>query len=390
VFVKLFTGLPGAGKTAQLVAEIVRLAKDEPHRPIYALGINGLKDGLAIPLTMEQLHRWWEELPRGSIIAIDECQEEHLMPKDNGRPAEWVQRIAKVRHFGMTFLLTTQHPANMSAFVRRLVDQHVHTVCKFGTKVISRYTWGRCMDEPEKRRAQKEAIEDIGTLPAEVFNLYTSSQLHTRKARIPRKVYYFVALVVAAVAAVVSVPFLVRRAQQHNVESISGQAAPASGSTAPTPASARRDDGDPDQRLRRENFVEWMRPRVDGLPWSAPMFDHLEVRAQPRLFCMAVDDGRCICHTEQGTRYAVEANRCRQIVADGLYNPFADAIAADHRESRQERPSGEAASPRRSADLPATVDAGGALRRARATATAYTPPTYGEWNPDPFSASTKR
>ena len=86
----------------------------------------------------------------------------------------------------------------------------------------------------------------------------------------------------------------------------------------------------------------------------------------------------------------MEANRCRQIVADGLYNPFADALASDRQESLQERPSGEAASPRRSADLQATADAGGPSRReARATATSYTPPTYGEWNPDPFSGSAK-
>jgi zona occludens toxin len=113
--VKLFTGLPGAGKTASLVAEMKRLAKDEPHRPIFQMGINGLKDGIAIELTMEQLHNWREELPPGSIICIDECQEEHLMPKDLGKPARWVQAITKVRHDGIDFLLTTQHPQNMSA-----------------------------------------------------------------------------------------------------------------------------------------------------------------------------------------------------------------------------------------------------------------------------------
>jgi zona occludens toxin len=109
--VALFTGLPGAGKTAQLVAEIVRLVETEPGRPIFAFGINGLKEGLAIPLTEEMLHKWWE-LPPGSIIAIDECQEDGsnvdqpvaLMPKDRGLPAAWVQKISKVRHYDGFFV----------------------------------------------------------------------------------------------------------------------------------------------------------------------------------------------------------------------------------------------------------------------------------------------
>src|ERR1700735_4149615 len=97
--VKLFTGLPGAGKTACLVAEIIHLRETQPDRPIYARGINGLAPGLAEQLSDELLHKWWE-LPPGSIICIDECQEPGLMPQDKGQPSAWVQRITKVRHEG--------------------------------------------------------------------------------------------------------------------------------------------------------------------------------------------------------------------------------------------------------------------------------------------------
>ncbi|MHA6203492.1 zonular occludens toxin domain-containing protein [Dyella soli] len=383
MFVKLFTGLPGAGKTAQLVNELVRLSRDEAHRPRYYMGINGLADGVAIPATQAQLERWWEEFPPGSIIAIDECQEEHLMPKDRGNPSAWVQRIAKVRHYGMTFLLTTQHPANMSAFVRRLVDQHVHTVCKFGTSVISRYTWGRCMDDPEKGSAQKASVEDIGTLPKEVFELYKSSQLHTRKPRIPRKVYYLAALVVTGIASVVAVPALIKRAQARNMESIQGKTAIAEPGKAPV----TREQPDPGEQLRREDFAKWMRPRVDGLPWSAPMFDHLQVKAVPNLFCVAVDDGRCTCHTEQGTRYAVPADRCRRIVADGLYNPFVEGLqTAQEQASRNRGRSGEPQAPT-GHDLGTIDESSAPAHKERGTATAYTPPEYHQWNADPWGSA---
>ena len=53
--VALFTGLPGSGKTASLVKRLVDLQKKEPGRPVFAFGINGLKEGLAIPLTEDML-----------------------------------------------------------------------------------------------------------------------------------------------------------------------------------------------------------------------------------------------------------------------------------------------------------------------------------------------
>lgn len=378
MFVKLFTGLPGAGKTAQLVAEMVRLSKEESHRPLFAMGINGLKEGLATELTMEQLQEWWE-LPPGSIIAIDECQEEHLMPKDQGKPKAWVQRIAKVRHHGMTFLLTTQHPQNMSAFVRRLVDQHVHTVNKFGTAVIARYTWGRCMDDPEKRSVQKSAIEDLGTLPAEVFELYKSSQLHTRKRRIPRKLYMMVALFALAVTSVVALPFVFMRAQHAGEDKPATVDVPKPAEPSPTWAgggsrsSGREAMEDQNEAMRRDDYVRWMTPRVPGQPWTAPAFDHLQVQAQPRVFCVASETGDCHCRTEQGTRYETDLNVCRAMVKEGgPYNPFQpppDLV----RDNGRERATPVAASPPASPAM--AVAAGGLSGWDRSIGPpSYTPP----------------
>lgn len=370
MFVKLFSGLPGAGKTAQLVAAMLKMQRDEPGRPLFAMGINGLKEGIATPLTMEMLHEWWE-LPSGSVICIDECQEEHLMPLDGGRVPHWVQRIAKVRHHGMTFMLTTQHPKNMSAYVRRLVDQHVHTVNKFGTSVIARYTWGRCMDEPEKGSIQKAAIEDIGTLPKEVFDLYKSSSLHTRKRRIPRKVYMFFGLALTAIAAMVATPILIKRAHdQSQVAVTAGVTDDASTLSARAKAPDRQAV---DESLRVTDYPKWLRPRVEGQPWTAPAFDHLQVRAEPRVFCVANEDGGCHCRTEQGTRYEVAADMCRTMVREGgAYNPFQEPVDVA-REERRQRTATEAAL------LPATAAEGqggptsSAWNRMVGTAV-YTPP----------------
>ena len=372
--ITLFTGKPGAGKTAQLVAEILKMQKEEEGRPIFALGINGLRADLAAELTMEQLRKWWE-LPPGSIVCIDECQEEHLMPRDRGTPAEWVQRLAKVRHYGMSFLLTTQHPANMSSFVRRLIGRHVHTVRKFQSGVVQRFEWEGCADDPESRAARKQSTETVGTLPKEVFDLYKSSQLHTMKKRLPAKLYWFVLAVVVALVAAVSVPFVLKHAQKKNVELIGGGGAAA---TPATQAAASRDSAD--LALRQNDPSKWMTPRVEGMPWTAPMFDGLAVTARPRLFCIASEDD-CICNTEQGTRYAVKPGTCRVIATSGVYDPFREP----EREERQDgwrRP--DQAQPPAGGVRPAAFGVPGPLAD-RSTATPYTPPTYGRWVADAFS-----
>lgn len=379
--VALFTGLPGAGKTATLVKRIMELRDKEPGRPVFARGINGLKEGLAIELTDEVLHRWWEQ-PAGSIFAIDECQEEHLMPKDRGNPAEWVQRITKVRHHGMDFLLTTQHPCNMSAYVRRLVDSHTHSVMR-SKGVRQTFSWMRCIDDPDSRREKKHAEMSFAPLPKEVFELYKSSSLHTMKVKTPRIVYIAAAMVVAAVALAVVIPY---RLHKH-IE-------PASVATSEAVKPSDKLSAE-DAALRQTDYGKWMRPRVPGVPWTAPAFDGQTVKAEPRLFCIAVDDGRCTCQTEQGTRYEVEAVTCRNVARDGIYNPFVgpadggeSAGTAGHRESARSRqeaalpPDGPGAASSTmafadgtSVDLP---------HGSRQTATPYTPPEYHAWNSDPW------
>jgi hypothetical protein len=370
--VTLFTGLPGAGKTATLVKTIVELRAKEPGRPIFQLGINGLKDELAIPLTEEQLHKWWE-LPPGSIICIDECQEDgsnpdqpdSLMPKDRGAPAAWVQRITKVRHHGMDFLLTTQNPSNMSAYVRRLVDRHVHSVVR-AKGIRQTYEWQRCIDDPDNRREKKNAQMSFASVPKEVFDLYKSSQLHTMKVRTPRKFYYMLALLLVAIGLAIAIPYRLHKAT-HEV----GKMAPSAGAMSEAGAEA----------MRQHDYAKWAQPRVAGIPWTAPAFDGLKVAAHPRMFCIAVDDGRCSCLTEQGTKLDTPVKVCRGVAAAGIYDPFLEPPDDGHQSrTGDERPQRrEAALPPAAKGAAPVVGAAGPVMSgddggSRATARAYVPP----------------
>jgi hypothetical protein len=364
--VQLFTGLPGAGKTLGLVQELVRLQTASPERPLFARGINGLKEGVAAELTDEMLEKWWE-LPPGSILAIDECQDEGLMPKDRGNPAAWVQKITKVRHFGMDFLLTTQHPQNMSAYVRRLVDRHVHHERKWNTTVVKRFVWNRCMDDPEKRGQQKMAEGSIWTFPKELFDYYKSSSLHTMKKKIPFKFWVLILIIVVTLSAFVAIPIVYHRL----TDKVSAPAADVgAGSAEKKPDSVVTKAKELVEDMRTSDPAKWMAPRVPGAPWTAPAFDGRQVAAEPRIFCLASEEGHCLCHTEQGTRYQLDLKVCRRLVQDGgIYDP---TRAPQEALAGQQQPPVQPQAPPAAVPASALRGAGG-YDRAVGTAT-YTPP----------------
>lgn len=392
--VKLWTGLPGAGKTAQMIAKILEFKKAHPERPVFVVedpdpskrcNINGLDPSVADVITLDQLRRWWE-LPPGALICIDEAQEDQFFPLDRGQPAEWVKRLSKVRHEGMDFWLTTQHPNLISSYVRRLVDQHVHCVRKFNSTVVRRYTWGRCIENCEKASSQKGAVAEWGNLPSEVFHLYKSSNAHTMKTRIPAKAYFLVACVVVALGCLVGLPIAWHHLKDTTKGGVKGAVPVAQSAAKPL------ETVDPEKQaasLRQTDYAKWTRPRVDGIPWSAPMFDGLTVQAQPRVFCVAVDDGRCSCVTEQGTRYQVKPEMCRSIARDGLYNPFqGQSDSTAHTEAHQPSPTPGKPQARPEGAAGDSGESASAGWPGGVGSQSYVPPAFpGSWNADAFGAA---
>lgn len=69
---------------------------------------------------------------------------------------------------------------------------------------------------------------------------------------------------------------------------------------------------------RPDDLLAYFKPRIEGQPWTAPAYDSRPVAADPEVYCIAVDDGRCSCMTEQGMRYEMDKKICRSIVANGV------------------------------------------------------------------------
>lgn len=134
---------------------------------------------------------------------------------------------------------------------------------------------------------------------------------------------------------------------------------------------------------RPDDVAKWLKPRLAGQPWTAPAYDGRQVASEPEVYCIAVEDGRCNCVTEQGTKYVVEPKICRSIAADGVYNP-----------TRAPRQDGQQVQSRASEPRPLASESGGPTQGqwpAGVGNQSYTAPgTPGSWKSDPFGGGAAR
>lgn len=187
--IELITGAPGAGKTTYAVAK--RLAVEagkkiktedgaEVERRLVCAGFRGLvvpHERLPHKLTGETtstadvakwnalkpdledapvherlpgepaqdvpaiVENWWLWCKPGDLIAIDEAQ--FVAPRGTmGRkPPLWIQKLEVHRHYGVDFLIVTQHPQLIDTTIRALVGLHRHVRAVMGSPVCMVYVW---------------------------------------------------------------------------------------------------------------------------------------------------------------------------------------------------------------------------------------------------------
>lgn len=368
--IRLFTGLPGAGKTLSLVAELVRLKKVEPDRPVYVCGIDGLKDGYGI----ECDPREWESFPDGSIVVVDEAQK--IWPSRGLKAVSpSVQALSEHRHRGFDFLLCTQSPGYLDSYIIGLVQEHVHVVRRWGGKRVDRYIWQEACKDVKSTSMRQRAQRTKWKYPKECFDLYKSASLHTVKRKIPFRVMMIPVLLLVA-------GFLgwfgMRR----------GALEDATGRTAGAVNTVQSADGMAGGRrggrgwATPEDYVKAHIPRVANQPWSAPVYDDQAVQAHPDLLCIEYElpsepgTMLCTCYTEQVTPYRIGSlAECRTYARHGVYNPRRSpvgAVASDSSTSGES--SSSLSSPKSSAAVSSPVAGGSWSRSGSAIATPYHPP----------------
>lgn len=344
--IKLYTGLPGAGKSLSLVAELASMHKREPGRPVYAYGIDGLRDGLAEPCDP----RKWEDLPDGSIVVVDEAQK--VWPaRRAGDPPPHVAAFSEHRHRGFDFLIATQNPQFLDSYIRGLVETHTHVVRRWGGKTVDRYVWQEGQSNVKSRSVRAAGQRQRWKYPRECFDLYKSSTLHTVKRRLP---WQYWAMIAAAVLAIPVGWYAVHRVV--GLRHLERDALPQS--SAPVDSAGRSQllgGGEKHRWSSPADYVTDHLPRVANQPWSAPVFDGEPVAAKPDLLCVEHENPRragemlCNCYTEQVTPYRVGSlEECRRYARDGVYNPRRVPLSAERfarsgfrdGEDRQRKPGG--------------------------------------------------
>jgi zona occludens toxin len=113
-------------------------------------------------------------------------------------PAE-IAALETHRHKGVDFILITQHPMLIDQNVRRLIGRHEHVRRIFGMQRALVYQWDGCQSDVSRLAG---GTRSVFTYPKKAFELYKSSELHTKpKYKIPAFFLFPVAVVALAVVA---------------------------------------------------------------------------------------------------------------------------------------------------------------------------------------------
>jgi len=265
VTIELVTGVPGAGKTLYSLAKKVRplvgkkitlsdCLDSETGKALEVerrLMVCGIRD-LLLPheiVDVAPTHDPWESVSRhpgekphdvpnmvqnwwlwcqpGDVIVIDECQRVFRPSAAGQKIPAFIRHLETHRHYGVDFILITQHPQLIHANVRNLIGHHEHVRRIFGGAGTMVYEWDHCT-HPDRT---KQASGRLWRHDKSAFGLYKSAEVHTKvKHKIP-------GAVMVAAAGFLALPFAGyqvydRMTQRYGADAVAA-AGPASSPSAP-------------------------------------------------------------------------------------------------------------------------------------------------------------
>lgn len=138
--------------------------------------------------------RKWFELPRTSVIFIDECQQ-YFPPRGVGSTKpKHISEFETHRHKGYDIHLVTQDRMLLDVNVRKLANRHIHYHNPFGGKRVTRYEGSKSFDSDnyfDLKNTEKSFIKR----PTFLYGSYFSAEIHTHQFKVPKMAFVGVALV---------------------------------------------------------------------------------------------------------------------------------------------------------------------------------------------------
>lgn len=191
--ITLITAPPGSGKTMLAVKMILAAVKE--GRPVFA----NIK-GLTIP-EVQPAPDDWRETPHGSLVVYDEAQEIFPSTGKPGRPDDpRLQAMEVHRHTGHDLVFVTQAPTFVHHHIRKLVGEHKHLHRGMGRKGSIVYTWENQVGDFADARSRAKANTESFKFSRDLWQHYQSATIHTHRFRIPSRLLWLAAAVVAILA----------------------------------------------------------------------------------------------------------------------------------------------------------------------------------------------
>lgn len=332
----LRTGGNGSGKTLFTLQDVrklqletgrpvcynIRPANDpkKPSKPYSNLKQATIDEFGWKPFRFEE----WESQQVGTIFLVDECHYDLPKRPASAKEPTHIARLTEHRSYGFDFFLLTQHPKNIDAFVRNLVQApgwHQHVKRLAGAAPISNFVqWDAVELQCEKFGSGKNAQVKTRSFPREVYSWYDSAEIHTGKLRIPKQ-YFIIAACAVAVPTLLYLGFSKALGWGGASTKNPASAGPASSSLASAGGGSAAGAVKPKTTAE---YIDSYRPRIAGLMHTAPAYDEL---TRPRRVpvpsaCVDMASKGCKCYTQDATPYPVDLNMCRQLVAHGAFLAF--------------------------------------------------------------------
>lgn len=344
----LITGVPGAGKTSNMLWDFLQDTSGRPRFCTPIRGFDPIAHGVGELDTLEH----WQDLPDGALVLVDECQQ-YLRPrKSGGVLPDWIAAFETHRHRGFDFWFITQNPGLIDSHVRKLVQSHVHFHRAFNMKATTRYEWEQIQPNPDLDGARAKALSRRIKPNSEVFKVYESTVLDTHTSRLPWK---WILTLGGALLFIVAVAVYLRfwMAGLGHVDKAPAPAAAVAGAVVPAVAGVAGVGG---VVSGAHSTVSSMTPRVPGMPWTAPQFDDLTVPTDfPRIAaCVQSRRTGCRCYTQQATVLDVAPQVCQVVVTKGAFDPWLSGRGSD-RPGLSNGPSADS-KPSQLAVLPSALD----------------------------------
>lgn len=266
----------------------------------------------------------WYELPRESIIIIDECQQFFKKLKAGAENPQWAAEFQTHRHKGWDIHLISQKAEYVNYYVRTLTGRHIHYHNPFGGETVGRMEKGQLFN-PTDYHDRKSTQQSKFKRPKKFYGVYFSAEIHTHKRQWPTKLLILPVMIIFFIVLMYYIfsKFVFASSNEENepevVEAI--EQVEDAVEVVEQADTVTQEDVAAKAELDRFNYLNTYVPRVDELPFSAPAYDFITQASQyPQLSCVVYQDD-CRCYTQQSTLYSLSSQACKYIALHGYFDP---------------------------------------------------------------------